>query len=283
MFVKLHYDSRISHRDLFQRYKAFKWSSSLTDLLRPAMPGTPRYIAKNMWNAVFVVDPASPAGTSAIAAAAQLIKDDLPVRFGFLFTAGRPVGSGKDFAFSKDGFSKSRKKGDGEAGETSAKPEATGNKAAVQMIRAYSYISKEDGTAEGFAFLTKLAKGGNRTITTQKVKTDFVKLYGESQWSALLKGEPKKKHDALLRSSEKALNSFGLSSLERPILLINGEQSSVRLDELDVDDLNMALSQHMMEGMMTIQRGLYYGQLPQVGRSCSSSCPPWPSQDDALP
>lgn len=237
------------------------------------MPGAPRFIAKNMWHALFIVDPASPEGTSALAAASQLIDEDIPVRFGFLFTAGRPVGGGRDFAFTKEGFAKTKKKvADGDA---AAKADTTGNKAAVQMIRAYSYIAEEDGPADGFAFLTKLAKGGNTTVTTIKVKTEFVKSYGEAVWSTLLKGEPKKKHDKLLRSSEKVILSFGLSKVAGPLLLLNGERSDVTLEGLAADELTETLTQFMAEGMPSIQRGLYYGQIAQASTQPYTFCRLW--------
>ena len=125
------------------------------------MPGAVRYIARNMWHAVFVIDPATPQGTTALSIAANLVEQDLPVRFGFMFTSGRAVGGGRRYEFSKEGFARGKNEDASEeelAAEAEAKKEAAGNKATIQMIRAYSYILDESGSTDAFDFLAKLAK-----------------------------------------------------------------------------------------------------------------------------
>jgi len=175
------------------------------------------------------------------------------------------VGGGREYAFNKDGFSKTKKVEPTNDDETAGKAGAAHNKAAVQMIRAYSYIKDTDGTPDAFAFLKKLAKSGNKTVTTKKIKTEFVKQYGETEWAELRKGKTKAKHDKLLWNSEKALNNFGIGKMSSPLLFLNGNNADVKPEEVNPINLENILTQFMMDGLPTIQRGLYYGELPQTG------------------
>ena len=92
-----------------QQYK--RWSTNLMELLRPAYPGQPREIARNLFTAVFILDPTSGGGMETLLSIRELITYNVPVRFGVLFHSGNPAasasGGSAKFDFTKEGVESS--------------------------------------------------------------------------------------------------------------------------------------------------------------------------------
>jgi UDP-glucose:glycoprotein glucosyltransferase len=58
------------------------WSKSLQDLLRPTYPGMLRSVARNIFNLVLVVDPASDKSKTLIKTVESFYVNDMPIRIG---------------------------------------------------------------------------------------------------------------------------------------------------------------------------------------------------------
>jgi UDP-glucose:glycoprotein glucosyltransferase len=247
--------------ELDQQYK--RWSTNLMELLRPAYPGQPREIARNLFTAVFILDPTSGGGMETLLSIRELITHNVPVRFGVLFHSGNPSasasGGSTKFDFTKEGVESGNAPTAESKEADAAKP---ANKVAIALTRAFAYIQKEETTAEAFAFVEGLAKTAlqlENAMTVKKVKTALVKKYGEDAANVI----KKTKWGKLLKKSEKAINEFGLvPEGGAPLLLVNGME--VPMPATDAPALRVLLTDFMDENLQNIQKALYYGQLSQT-------------------
>jgi UDP-glucose:glycoprotein glucosyltransferase len=71
--------------DLEKDSKYSYWGRNVQELLRPTYPGMMRSIAKNFYNLVFIVDPASQDTRSLLTLAESFYVNDVPIRIGFVF------------------------------------------------------------------------------------------------------------------------------------------------------------------------------------------------------
>ncbi|XP_076247159.1 UDP-glucose-glycoprotein glucosyltransferase isoform X2 [Calliopsis andreniformis] len=71
--------------DIEQDSTYARWSSSLTELLRPTFPGMLRNIRRNLYNLVLIIDPLSEESTPLITLAQSLYLHSAPLRVGFVF------------------------------------------------------------------------------------------------------------------------------------------------------------------------------------------------------
>lgn len=65
------------------RYK--NWPRGFDALLTRGWPGQLKYIAKNIFTAIYIVDPASPDAIRLLHETYHQVENQLPVRFGFIF------------------------------------------------------------------------------------------------------------------------------------------------------------------------------------------------------
>eukprot|EP00041_Stephanoeca_diplocostata_P033270 m.1095789 g.1095789 ORF g.1095789 m.1095789 type:complete len:1625 (+) comp24304_c0_seq1:77-4951(+) len=262
-----------------KRYR--RWPTDVMMLLRPAMPGTQRRIAKNLFTALVVLDPTTRIGAATLATIKELVENDSVVRFGFLFTSGRAPGGGGDvtYKFNKAGLDKSKKRAKTDVGVSDA--EGSGNRATILLVRAFSYIKDTDGNEAAFSYLMKCAAKASSTgdaISGKRVKTEFVKLYGEDTWDSLKTKEVRAKVDKLLLQTELTIATMGLQQAPSadydPVVFVNGDR--VVLDAFapaagnddgalgptaDPEVMETVLQQACAEQLPTIQRALYYGEL----------------------
>ncbi|KAA8545514.1 hypothetical protein F0562_020298 [Nyssa sinensis] len=77
--IHVHY---LNNLEVDARYK--RWRSTLNEILMPVFPGQLRYIRKNLFHAVFVLDPASICGLESIDMIISLYENNLPMRFGVI-------------------------------------------------------------------------------------------------------------------------------------------------------------------------------------------------------
>ncbi|KAK9053691.1 hypothetical protein SSX86_024765 [Deinandra increscens subsp. villosa] len=79
----------INDLEVDARYK--QWRSSLNELLMPVFPGQLRYIRKNLFHAVYVLDPASICGLETIDTIVTMFENSLPVKFGVILYSTKMI------------------------------------------------------------------------------------------------------------------------------------------------------------------------------------------------
>ncbi|RZB96618.1 UDP-glucose:glycoprotein glucosyltransferase isoform B [Glycine soja] len=88
-------DFRSSHvhylNNLEEDAKYKQWRNNLDEILMPVFPGQLRYIRKNLFHAVFVLDPATRCGLESIDMIISLYENDFPVRFGIVLYSSKFV------------------------------------------------------------------------------------------------------------------------------------------------------------------------------------------------
>nr|DAD24321.1 TPA_asm: hypothetical protein HUJ06_025785 [Nelumbo nucifera] len=82
--VHVHYLNNLEVDAMYKR-----WRSNLNDLLMPVFPGQLRYIRKNLFHAVYVLDPASVCGLESIDMILSLYENNYPIRFGIIFYSSK--------------------------------------------------------------------------------------------------------------------------------------------------------------------------------------------------
>ncbi|TKY60158.1 UDP-glucose:glycoprotein glucosyltransferase [Spatholobus suberectus] len=71
------------------KYKG--WRNNINEILMPVFPGQLRYIRKNLFHAVFVIDPATRCGLESIDMIMSLYENNFPVRFGIVLYSSKFV------------------------------------------------------------------------------------------------------------------------------------------------------------------------------------------------
>lgn len=252
-------DTRSKHVQFVNNLESDKmykrWPTNMMDLLRPAWPGQPRKIGRNIFTAVAIINPTTTAGLELFLAARELIKMEVPIRFGFLFTSGTFHNSvSQTYEFTKEGIVS------GSSSSSSGSTDEDSNKACIALMRAFAYLVKEESLSDAFAFLESIAKWSireNTPITTKRVKSQLVKLIGE-EGETIIK---KTKYSKLLKKSERAIRELGLDlSSKEPQMFLNGQQIPIG-NEVVVEELALSLQDYMDEGLQPIQRALYFGHI----------------------
>ncbi|THG16451.1 hypothetical protein TEA_010218 [Camellia sinensis var. sinensis] len=75
----VHYLNNLEEDAMYKR-----WRSNINEILMPVFPGQLRYIRKNLFHAVFVLDPGSACGLESIDMIISLYENNLPMRFGVI-------------------------------------------------------------------------------------------------------------------------------------------------------------------------------------------------------
>ncbi|KAJ7513700.1 hypothetical protein O6H91_23G011200 [Diphasiastrum complanatum] len=78
----VHYLNNLEEDAMYKR-----WRNNLNELLMPVFPGQLRYIRKNLYNAVYVIDPASPKGLKIIETLMYYHENNVPIRFGVILVS----------------------------------------------------------------------------------------------------------------------------------------------------------------------------------------------------
>ncbi|RVX04636.1 UDP-glucose:glycoprotein glucosyltransferase [Vitis vinifera] len=81
-------DFRSTHvhylNDLEEDARYRRWRSNINEILMPVFPGQLRYIRKNLFHAVYVLDPASVCGLESVDMIISMYENNLPMRFGVI-------------------------------------------------------------------------------------------------------------------------------------------------------------------------------------------------------
>ncbi|KAG9456989.1 hypothetical protein H6P81_001497 [Aristolochia fimbriata] len=82
----VHYLNNLEEDSIYRR-----WRSNLNELLMPVFPGQLRYIRKNLFHAVYVLDPATICGLESIDMIMSMYENNLPMRFGIILYSSRLI------------------------------------------------------------------------------------------------------------------------------------------------------------------------------------------------
>ncbi|KAK9048740.1 hypothetical protein SSX86_032293, partial [Deinandra increscens subsp. villosa] len=233
----------INDLEVDARYK--QWRSSLNELLMPVFPGQLRYIRKNLFHAVYVLDPASICGLETIDTIVTMFENSLPVKFGVILYSTKMIetleANGGEFPPLES--------------DVQIKEDISS-----LTIRLFFYIKESLGMLKAFEFLSNVNKlrmdsGDEDAPVLDHVEGAFVETLLQKAKTppqdTLLKLE--KDHSFLESSQASSLFVFklGLAKLECS-LLMNG-----LVHNYDEE----ALMNAMNDELPRIQEQVYYGQI----------------------
>ncbi|KQJ97067.1 UDP-glucose:glycoprotein glucosyltransferase isoform X2 [Brachypodium distachyon] len=237
----VHYLNNLEEDDLYKR-----WRSNLNELLMPVYPGQMRYIRKNLFHAVYVLDPASACGAETIDTIMSLYQDSVPVRFGIIMYSSRFI----NVIEENDG---THQVNDGSKSEDDT---------STLIIRLFLYIKETYSTQLAFEFLSNIHKlrNGGDDYSEEPVEAHHVE---EAFVDSVLSGAKSHPQDVLLKlqkenmykqeaeENSRFVHKLGLYKLHC-CLLMNG-----LVHESNED----ATMNAMNDELPRIQEQVYYGHI----------------------
>ncbi|XP_038576513.1 UDP-glucose:glycoprotein glucosyltransferase 2 isoform X1 [Micropterus salmoides] len=203
------------------------WPAGVQELLRATFPGVIRQIRRNFFNLVLFLDPVREESVELVKLADLFYKHKIPLRIGFVFVVNT-----KD---EIDGFSD----------------------AGVGFYRLLNYIADEYDLSQALMSMLSLYGqvdvGGTLSVDTISayLKRKFPKANAERILGAESEYDDKRKDGAAFYKKS------GLGAL--PLALFNGVPLSP--DEMDPDELETIILQHIMDTTTSFQRAVFMGQL----------------------
>ncbi|KAK9286489.1 hypothetical protein L1049_014887 [Liquidambar formosana] len=240
----VHYLNNLEEDAMYRR-----WRSNLNEILMPVFPGQLRYIRKNLFHAVFVLDPASICGLESIDMITSLYENNFPMRFGVILYSTKFI---KKVEMSGGELQVSQAGNDGHMVEDISS----------LIIRLFIYIKENHGTQTAFQFLSNINRLRIESEDSTEdvpevhhvegafVETILPKAKSPPQ-DILLKLEKEQTFNELSRESSLFVFKLGLSKLQC-CLLMNG---------LVYDSSEDALVNAMNEELPRIQEQVYYGHI----------------------
>ncbi|CAI9304355.1 unnamed protein product [Lactuca saligna] len=231
----------LNNLEVDARYK--QWRSSLNELLMPVFPGQLRYIRKNLYHAVYVLDPASICGLETIDTIVTLFENSLPVRFGVILYSGKLI-----------------QKLEENGGELPSSDSSIKEDLSSLTIRLFLYIKESHGIEKAFQFLSNIHKlrmesGEEDAPVLHHVEGAFVEtLLPKAKTppqDTLLKLENEQSFHEESQQSSLHVFKLGLAKLECSLLL-NG---------LVLDSNEEALMNAMTDELPRLQEQVYYGRI----------------------
>ncbi|KAI4296235.1 hypothetical protein L6164_036209 [Bauhinia variegata] len=220
-----------------------QWRSNLNEILMPVFPGQQRYIRKNLFHAVFVLDPATICGLESIDMIITLYENSFPVRFGILLYSSK-------YIIQLENHS------------TKENADKLEDDISTKIIRLFIYIKENHGTQTAFQFLSNVNKlriesdgAGDDALEVHHVEGAFVdtilpKVKSPPQ-EILLRLEKEQKLKDLSQESSTFVFKLGLSKLQCS-LLMNG---------LVFDPTEDALLNALNDETSRIQEQVYFGRI----------------------
>ncbi|XP_044071952.1 UDP-glucose:glycoprotein glucosyltransferase 2 isoform X5 [Siniperca chuatsi] len=205
------------------------WPTGVQELLRATFPGVIRQIRRNFFNLVLFLDPVREESVELVKLAELFYKHKIPLRIGFVFVVNT-----RD---EIDGFSD----------------------AGVGFYRLLNYIADEYDLSQALMSMLSLYSqvdvGGVLSVDTISayLKRKFPKANAERILGIESEYDDKRKDGTLFYKKS------GLGAL--PLALFNGVPLSP--DEMDPDELETIILQHIMDTTTTFQRAVFMGQLTE--------------------
>ncbi|BFI40446.1 UDP-glucose:glycoprotein glucosyltransferase [Marchantia polymorpha subsp. ruderalis] len=239
----VHYMNNIEEDSMYKR-----WRPNLNEILMPAYPGQMRYIRKNLYHAVYIIDPALPVELKLLETMTYYVQNSVPMRFGVIFMSSKKI-----------------KAIESHGGDIAATLETTGEEDVSELIIRLFHYFKENmdlQTAFGFLNLVNEELDGSGEVdeepfqasVAENIFLDILREKGKSTGPTILQNlkEGNEFKEKALESSAFAYR-LGLSPMH-PCMLMNGlfyGPSQVQ---------NAAIAA-MNEEMPRIQEAVYYGRI----------------------
>ncbi|KAJ0710636.1 putative UDP-glucose:Glycoprotein Glucosyltransferase [Helianthus annuus] len=231
----------INNLEVDARYK--QWRSNLNELLMPVFPGQLRYIRKNLFHAVYVLDPATICGLETVDNIVTLFENSLPIRFGVILYSTKMIetlqANGGEFPHLESEINEDL---------------------SSLTIRLFFHIKESHGMLKAFEFLSNVNKlrmdsGEEDAPALHHVEGAFVETLLQKAKTPPQDTLLKLEKDQSFRESSQASSLFvfklGLAKLECS-LLMNG-----LVHNYDEE----ALMNAMNDELPRIQEQVYYGQI----------------------
>ncbi|CAH9082160.1 unnamed protein product [Cuscuta europaea] len=224
-----------------------RWRSNLNEILMPVFPGQMRYIRKNLFHAVYVLDPASIQGLETIDVIISLYENHMPIRFGVILYSEKLINQIE----SNDGELLLPQRKDGSLVKEDI---------SSLIIRLFIHLKENHGNAMAFKFLSNVNKlridsSADDAPEMHHIEGAFVETVLPEAKSppqdTLLKLERDNTFKEVSEESSLFVSKLGLSKLQCS-LLMNG---------LVTDPSEDALMNAMNEELPRIQEQVYYGQI----------------------
>lgn len=221
------HDSVVFINDLEKDRQYWGWPSDLQEILRPTFPGMMRYIAKNIFNLVFFVNPVDSKSIDLLKVCNELLHNSFPVRFGLSLVA--------DVAQDV---------------EVNAKTNA-----AIGIARAFSFISSDKDPRQAFDWLLQLYDRvpEGEAPSADKVIESFTARYSKDETEEVF-GEDSE-YDDDRKSARRFFDKTGLQKL--PQVILNG----VQIDKEEFDNLDEAVIREVMMQTGPIQHAVFSGSI----------------------
>lgn len=233
----VHYLNNLEEDAMYKR-----WRNNLNEILMPVFPGQLRYIRKNLFYAISVIDPATVCGLESIDMITSLYENNFPMRFGVVLYSSK---------FIKQ-IETSGSEDDSKIGEDISS----------LIIRLFIYVKENHGIQTAFQFLSNINKlridsdgSDDDALEMHHVEGAFVETVLSKAKSPpqdlLLKLEKEQTYKELSQESSMFVFKLGLAKLQCG-LLMNG---------LVVDSNEEALINSMNDELPRIQEQVYYGHI----------------------
>ncbi|KAJ1295214.1 hypothetical protein BS78_01G207000 [Paspalum vaginatum] len=232
----VHYLNNLEEDAMYRR-----WRSNIQELLMPVFPGQMRYIRKNLFHAVYVLDPASTCGAETIDMILSLYQDNVPVRFGIIMYSSRHINAIE---------------------QSDGTPIENGEDTSILITRLFLYIKEMYSTQLAFQFLSNIHKSRNgedyyneEVVEAHHVEGAFVDSLLSTAKShpqeLLLKLQKENMYKQEAEESSSFVHKLGLNKLQC-CLLMNG-----LVHESNED----ATMNAMNDELPRIQEQVYYGHI----------------------
>ncbi|XP_036913462.1 UDP-glucose:glycoprotein glucosyltransferase 2 [Sturnira hondurensis] len=203
------------------------WPASCQELLKQVFPGKLPSIRRNFHNLVLFIDPAQEYTLDFIRLAEMLYYHQIPLRIGFVFIV-----------------------------DTDGKVDGTRD-AGVALWRAFNYVAEEYDVSQAFKSITHMyQKVKNQNIlTVDNVKSVLQNKFPRANILDILGIHSR--YDGKRKAGASFYKTTGLGPL--PQALYNGEP--FKYEQWDIQELEMALLQKMMDTTIYLQKEVFMGTL----------------------
>ncbi|KAI3972803.1 hypothetical protein MKX01_019461 [Papaver californicum] len=236
------YLNNLEEDELYKR-----WRSNLNDLLMPVYPGQMRYIRKNLFHAVYVLDPASVCGLESVDTILSMYENNFPIRFGVILYSAKLI-----------------KKIEQQAGElplSSAGKDDSMEDISSLITRLFLYIEENHGPRLAFQFLSNVNKlRSEEDLTEETLEVHHV----EGAFIETILPKVKSPHQDVLLKLQKEL-TFKESAEESSLLVFNLGLFKLKccllMNGLVSESTEDAVVNAMNDELPRIQEQVYYGHV----------------------
>ncbi|KAL1065904.1 hypothetical protein V6Z11_D12G028700 [Gossypium hirsutum] len=240
----VHYLNNLEEDAMYRR-----WRNNINEILVPVFPGQPHYIRKNLYHAVYVLDPATVCGLQSIDIITSFYENTFPMRFGVILYSAEFI---KKIEMSGGELHSSALEHDSEIE----------NDKSSLIIQLFIYIKENHGPQTAFQFLsnvnrlrTESAESTDEAVEMHHIEGAFVETElskaKSSPQEILLKLKKEQTFKEMSQESSLSVFKLGVGTLQC-CLLMNG---------LVFDSSEEALLNAMSDELPRIQEQVYYGHI----------------------